>query len=973
MRPINTSSTEGEKVPEEKPAIGSRNHVPGRWGPTVRRRLRAALVAAAATAGLALSAAPAQAQEEFGIESFSAESSTTQAGAHPDLRTTVEFNTIDDLDDDPDVDALPGGPTAGQVLDLIVDIPAGVSGDPKAVPYCEQADYLEQACPASTQVGVLVINALAFGPFPFPTPVYNLAPRNENEVARLGVNLFETYIFLRPRSEGDLGIEASTLSINAIAGIWKLDLTLWGVPADHNGADIPRKPFLTNPTRCGEIEPPTARANSYGKPGEFVSAVADPAPTTVDGCELVPFDPSASLQPQSQAADSPSAYATTIEVPQNEDPDGIAASHLRDVEVTFPEGVSINPPAADGQVGCTDEELGIGTRDPASCPNASKIGRVEIDSPALSVPLRGGVYLREPTDDELFRLAIAASGQGVHLKSVGIARPDEDTGQITATFHDLPQQPAERIHLELFGGPRAPLANPPVCGTYETEVSLTSWSGKTVDLTDSFDITESPTGGPCPETLADRQFEPTMKAGVVNPVAGSFTPFVFRLKRPDGHQEILATEVTPPEGVTARLAAVPFCEDADAQAGTCGPESKVGTAITGAGAGPSPFYIQSGEVHLAGPYDPDGPGGDTPEAPLSLVISVPAIAGPFDLGTVNVRAAVYVDPTTAQLRVVSDPIPQILEGIPLRVRDIRIRMDRDRFTIAPTDCTETEVTGKATGSHGGEADLQNRFQVGECASLGFKPKLTFSAQGGKKATKRNAHPGLKANLVVPGADAYAEGAERGSQANIKRVQVTLPKGLFLDQASPALTDPCTREEYAEGNCPASSRVGTAVAHTPLLDEPLRGPVYLRTGDNKLPDLVADLDGLVDIDLVGAVSQAKQRIRNTFRIVPDVPVSSFELKIQGGAKGLLVNSNVGKGLCGKKRRQINVAMRAHNDRTHAYKTQMKAPCGKAKAKRLRRQAKQLRRQAKAARRAGRAAQAKRLGRRAERLARRAARR
>jgi hypothetical protein len=974
-------------------------------------------------------ATAASAAADFQIESFdgvieNADGSVaTQAGAHPHA-ASLSFLLSTTTDS--------GGRLIpdGNAKDIFIDLPAGFLGDPASIPKCTQAQLATPSpdpamegitsCPIESQVGTIAIAVLSGAPIPTVTqvPLYNMVPK-AGEPARFGFNVLIATMSagVTVRTGSDYGVTVAMRDSPAGAvPLVGATITLWGVPADpaHDperarlcvgvlGVPLtclpggresfaPRRPFLANPTEC-ESGPPvtTMRARSWQdqstlQSASFVLRSSEGDPVSLDGCERLPFDPSIRIRPQTQVADSPAGYEVRVSMPTSSNPDGLVQAHLKRAEITLPAGTTLAPPSADGLSGCKLEEVGLDRAGPADCPDSSKVGSARIVTPVLDEPLEGAIYLAEPNDpatpeqenpfNSLFAIYIVVEGSGVTVKLPGKVSLDQASGQITTTFEDNPQLPFTELRVIFFGGPRSALANPSSCGSYTTEASFTSWGGQTVDLSDSFEITESPGGEPCAETPADRPFEPQISAGVVNPVAGAFTPFTFRLTRQDGHQEILSTEVTPPEGVTARLAGIPFCDEADADAGTCGPESRVGTAIVGAGAGPSPFYITNGEVHLAGSYDPDHD-GPAEEAPISLVIKVPAIAGPFDLGVVNVRAAVYVDPTTAQLRVVSDPIPQILEGIPLRVRDIRIRMDRDHFTIAPTDCTETEVTGKATGSHGGEADLQNRFQVGECASLGFKPRLTFQAAGGKKATKRNAHPGLKANLKVPGADAYSEGSGRASQANIKRVQVTLPKGLFLDQASPALVDPCTREEYAESNCPASSKVGTAVAHTPLLDEPLEGPVYLRTGDNKLPDLVADLNGIVDIDLVGAVSQAKQRIRNTFQIVPDVPVSSFELRLDGGPKGLLVNSNTGKGLCGKKRRQINVAMRAHNGRTHSYTTQMKAACGKGKArnarnKRLSRQVKQLRSKARAALRAGRVAQAKRLRQRAQRLAHRAAR-
>jgi len=966
-----------------------------------------ALVAACALALLLAHAGQAlAAPDDYAIESVGASISTAQAGAHPDFTTVIEFAK--------DEQGIPHTTTR----DIEIELPPGLIANPTHIPPCAIADFINFDCPIESQVGVTTIEAYPFSAF--LEPVYLLHSPGKDVPARLGfiAGLYPLTFDISVRTEDEYGLTANLHGLPGVVFLARAETTLWGVPADPshdaerfgsalepilcggpcqpNRSNLAPVPFMTNPTSCTGLQQVRFKARSYYAPNVTHTATA-PLPA-ITGCESVPFEPTIDVRPTSSEADSATGLTARITVPQTgfDHPSGLASAHMASAVVELPEGMSINPSAADGLGACTEDQVGLISADPvrfngkpADCPPSSKVGTVRIETPVLDVALEGSLYLAEQDENPFGSLLagyMVAQGRGVVIKVAANFERDPDTGRITAIFDANPQQPFSELELRFKGGSRGVLATPPTCGTYEITSDLVPWSAadpahpadeEVVTQVSKITIDRGPGGGPClagdpaqpadAAALAERPFEPELKAGVQNPVAGSFTPFVFQLKRQDGDQEILATEVTPPEGVTARLAGIPFCSEADAAAGTCDPDSLVGHAVVGVGAG-HPFYLQgnnAGRVYLAGPYDPDG-NGPAERAPLSLVISVPAVAGPLDLGTVNVRAAVYVDPTTAQLRVVSDPLPQILEGIPLRMRDIRIVMDRPKFTIAPTNCTETKVTAKATGSHGAQVDLAKRFQVGECASLSFRPNLTFEALGGKQATKRNAHPGIKANLIVPGADAYSEGAGRGTHANIRRVQVTLPKGLFLDQSSPALADPCTREEYREGNCPASSRVGRAVAHTPLLDEPLEGPVYLRTGDNQLPDLVADLDGLVDIDLVGAVSQANGRIRNTFQLVPDVPISSFELRIEGGARGMLVNANTGKGLCGKGRRSIDVSMRAHNNRSHAYTTQMKAACGSAKAARAQRRAKALRRKARTLRRAGHHARAERLERRARRL-------
>jgi hypothetical protein len=512
-----------------------------------------------------------------------------------------------------------------------------------------------------------------------------------------------------------------------------------------------------------------------------------------------------------------------------------------------------------------------------------------------------------------------------------------------------------------------------------TEATLTPWSapdsGPPAETTDTFEITSGPGGLPCPADLADRPFDPELSAGMLSSTAGAFSPFVFKLKRDDGNQEILSTEVSPPEGVTAKLAGLPLCEEVDVAAGACNESNRVGTVIVGAGAGSDPFYIQApneGKVYMAGPYDPDG-GGPADEAPLSMLIEVPAVAGPFDLGEVSVRAAVYVDPETARLNVVSDDLPQILEGVPLRVRDIRVRIDRDNFTVAPTDCSAKQVEAVAHGSHGAVANLATHFQVSDCGGLGFDPEFDFVANN-SDATDRSDHPALDTTVDFnQPAGAYASANGVRPKANIAKAEVTLPESIILDQDS--LETICTRADYAAENCPANTQYGTAVAHSPLLDEPLQGPVYLRASDNPLPDLVADLNGIIDIDLAGAISQTggkNSRLRTTFASVPDQAVSSFNLKLRGGNDGLLVNS---ESVCSSKsRRKVDVKVFGQNNLTaHQSPRIAIRACEKQadrKAKRLQRKASKLKRKARKAKRKGDKAKARKLKHKAKRLQRKA---
>jgi hypothetical protein len=519
--------------------------------------------------------------------------------------------------------------------------------------------------------------------------------------------------------------------------------------------------------------------------------------------------------------------------------------------------------------------------------------------------------------------------RGVLVKVPGRIDLDPATGRITTTFDDLPQFPFEDLTLKFRSGDRAPLVNPPTCGTHVIAVELFSYAqpGDPVDASSTYSLEEGPGGGPCLGSLSQRPFEPSLIAGTVNPVAGAFSPLAVRVTRTDADQEISTAEGTAPAGLAASLRGVGRCSDAKIAAAaarshpgdgaleqaspSCPAGSRIGTVETGAGAGPSPIYVP-GKVYLAGPYE---------GAPLSGVAIVPAIAGPTDLGVIVVRSPAYVDPDTAQISLKTDPLPQIVNGVLIRVREVRIHLDRPGFTLNPTSCAPSSIDATLHSSEGKSKALSNRFQVGDCGHLGFKPRVTLKLRGG---TRRGAHPSLRA-VVRP----------REGDANIARAAVTLPHSAFLDQGH--IRTICTRVQFNAGGgngerCPRAAIYGRARAFTPLLDEPLEGPVFLRSSSHKLPDLVVALHGPpslpIDVNLDGRVDSAHGGIRNTFEAVPDAPVSKFVLAMQGGKKGLIVNST---DLCAGKHR-ANVRLDGHNGKQATLKPLMRAQCGKSKSKR-----------------------------------------
>ncbi len=958
-------------------------------GATTRRHSLAAtmtLLSVTALAAGALAALPAVASaQEFGIDSFSTDASSSQAGAHADVSTTLTLNT-DEV-----------GNPIDQLRNVRAELPPGLVGNPENVPACSNRDFEIFNCSAPSQVGTLGVsivvcegkattmaqpaaagateifvdntdgfcaddqnNTITIGtgptaetahiaffpsiegrlqlaeplasahaagedvvhmgvPLSAPIPLFNLEP-TPGHVATLGASLLIATIIVQVDVGPDGSLVATISDASTFLPLAGTKLTLWGVPSDPShdpfrcnqiaqecgvpGAPDPA-PFMTNPTDCsGPPLQTTISISSFQDPGTFATATtSQPAPT---GCNALQFDPSISFSPSVSAADSPGGFSFNLHVPQDEEPYSLATPALRTAAVTLPEGVSVNPSAADGLATCTEAQIGLGTDSEPTCPNASKIGTAEIVTPLLDDPLEGSIYLATPNDnpfDSLLAVYVVAEGSNVLIKLAGQIEADPDTGQLVTTFDDNPQVPFSDLTLSFFGGPRGALATPQTCGTFETTAELTPWSapdsGAPATASTSFDITSGPNGAPCATSLDERPFDPGFVAGTIDPVAGAFTPFTLRVNRPDGHQELSTIEATLPPGVTARLAGITPCPEAQANAGTCPGLSQVGTAIIGAGAGSNPFHL-TGTVYLTGPY-----GG----APLGLSIVTRAIAGPFDLGTVVVRAGIFVDPTDAHLTVVSDPLPSILQGIPLRLRSVRVTMDRNQFTLNPTNCSEMSVSGVIGGSGGTSAEVSNRFQVGDCSALGFQPTMTQNLLGPKSATRRGNNPGLDVTLRA-----------RDGDANQKRVRVILPKSITLDAGSVGTF--CTPEQLAADACPPETQYGTGTASTPVLDEPLGGPAYLVSRPGAVfPDLVVVLEGQIRIELRGATAiTPANRVQTTFA-APDVPISVFTLRLDGGAGGLLFNA---LDLCSKRARpnNSNVVMTAQNGKSVTVKPKVK---------------------------------------------------
>lgn len=856
---------------------------------------------------------------------------------------------------------------------LQIDIPPGLIVNPEATPRCPRADFERVLviggeprripnCPDGSIVGqeevTLVTNAAGVEGLPkgfvippdpakgTKVPLYNIVPEF-GEPARFGFIIgFGRVVFLETRIawesdyHGSFTIRPPQPTIPGVSTL-KSRLVNYGrdagnkklaAPGSNVVIDDPTDPngdgtYLTMPTTC--FDPDTGaystffRAESWEEPnptfpeGSTAVEAALPEGVAVVGCDLVPFDPSLEVSPGTDQIDSPAAPVVTVKMPFEPNPVGLERSHVRNADLVLPEGMGLNPSAAPGLETCTTEQFGKGTRNPVACPAGSKIGTAEVETQPLPPDsLNGDVYLgqqlsRDPESGEMYRIFINPKSDryGVDVRLIGNIKADAETGQLTASLRETPQVPFESVTMRLDPD-KGLVTSPPTCGPNQSTGSLEPWArpGTFATPTSEFKLTSSPKGGGCPETLAARPFEPGFGAGPRNGKAGAFSPFELRIFRDDGEQEIRRVDVHLPPGMVAKLRGVEYCpEDAIAGSGAksgsevlasplCPESSWVGTAKIHAGSGPNPLKVD-GNVYLAGPYK---------EAPVSLVFVTSAVAGPFDLGTVVVRVALNVDRETAEVHAVSDPIPFVFGGAKLGIRKIEVELTRKKFTLNPTTCRSGFQV--LAGIFGGganpldpaswfEAKPSSPFRATECRKLKFKPKFAAKILGGKGQTQRADNPKFRAIFDA-----------RKNDANLRRVAFILPRATILDQGH--IRTICTRVQLAARECPKKAIYGHARASSPLVKGDLKGPVYLTSSDNPLPDLLVDLRGQVDIQLRGVISSVKNgRLKTVFPKVPDVAVNRFVLTMRGGNRGLLVNS---QNLCARKRTGF-LNMKAQNSR------------------------------------------------------------
>lgn len=862
--------------------------------------------------------------EAFGLAAFDAAGAPdSRAGDHPGAVTaTIDYKTA--------MAPATSAETfvaAEEPKTAIVNLPLGVVGDTLAADQCPESQLNggaeENLCPQGSQIGLVAVNyngATVSHLF----KLYNMAPE-PGYPAVFGFHVSEIPILMRARvlpsaSGYYLSIAVPDIPRSAYLKITGVSLTLFGNPSEQDGIGNSAKPtgFVTNPSNCssgplrGSVE-----MNSWVNPSRWVAQEAtmyEASPTQgVSGCRLLEFGSTIAVAPESTQADTPSGYEVDLKVPQAPELFGaLATPDLRNAELTLPEGVALSPGAADGLVSCKatgPEGIELGSGDavshdlqegetegtdglvhpsPGHCPSASAIGTVEVKTPLLAEPLHGHIFTAEPlcggsgqpacSDAEaaagnIFRLYLEAEGSGVIVKLEGRARANPTSGQLTVTFKENPQFPFEELKVQLKGGPRAPLANPQSCGAATTTSLLEPWSapesGPAATPTSSFGVTGCGSAMP---------FSPGFLAQTAEPTAGGFSPFTVTLSRHDGEQNIGAVSVATPPGLLGMLSKVQLCPEAQAASGTCGPESLIGHSQVGAGSGSHPFY-EPGEVFLTGPYHGQ---------PFGLSIVTHAVAGPYNLGTIVVRASIHVDPTTAALTVASDPLPRIIDGVPLRIQAINVAIDKPGFIFNPTNCNQQAVTGtiagaQPSGAPGSGATVSTRFSATGCKNLPFKP--TFSALSEAKTSKAN------------GAYLHVKITSGAGQANIAQVKTDLP--LQLPSRLTTLQKACLAATFEANpaSCPSGSLVGKASATTPALKSQLTGPAYLVShGNAAFPDLEIVLQGEgITLILDGNTDIKKGITSSFFKTVPDAPVSSFDLVLPTGPRSLLAANG---SLCAK---------------------------------------------------------------------------
>jgi hypothetical protein len=900
------------------------------------RRIAAALVLAVLS--FAAMAAPAAAPASQAITEFEVGSSDQRAGGHPDLITRLRLDK-------------PGQPEIAK--NVTINLPEGIFGNPGAVFKCRASVFVLNECTAGSQIGLISIIANYEGnpnKILGTAPLYNMETVSEDEAARIAFVVptidIPVVIPIEVRNNSDLGLKLSVNSISQTLALTQAAMTVWGFPADEDHdanrfypgspgappgcpgslqvdclsppnarAGIVVKPYIDNPSVCtGEPLPVTVDVVTYQDP--VPSSKESDFPATTD-CENQRFDPVLNLGLTTNETDAPSGLDIQLKATQFLTGVAPSASTLRSGTLTLPEGLTINPDAADGQISCADAQARFKSLLPGNCPDNSKIGTLEVVTPALDDPLIGSLYIGEPLPGNQYRAFMIFDGQGIHAKLVVEIHPDPGTGQLTMSLTDIPQVPFEEFNLHLFASDRGLIATPTFCRIYSATGRLTPWNASLATQTSSPIVSaiSGPKGAPCPGQV--RPFNPRLVAGTSTPVAGDFSAFTLKLDRDDGDQFLGDLTFKMPPGFTGNLRGIGYCPEGsiataagnlgrvEQAAPSCPTSSQIGTTNVAAGPGEHPFHAV-GKMYLAGPFK---------GAPLSVVAVTPALAGPYDYGVVVVRVALHVDPQTAQVSAASDTVPSIIGGIPIRMRSIQVNIDKPNFTINPTNCSPFTVDSQGIGDQGTVTDFSSYFQAVNCARLAFKPKMTMRQLGGRKATRRAVNPSLKFDLRT-----------RTGDANIKSLSVTLPTAFEIDQRH--LGNICSEKELTEKECAGRTPIGKATTTTPLLDQPLSGPVYAVSGSGGLPRLAFILNGQVNlVPRADTKTTGDGRLQTTVPVVPDAPIGHFALTVFGGKTGYLINT---RDIC-THTPVISVAYNGQNGKSSSQQIKVKTKCGKKKGR------------------------------------------
>ena len=813
-----------------------------------------------------------------------------------------------------------------------VELPKGLNVNPQAVPQCPVATFKADACPAASEVGTSYVTTEApiiggVGPLPFA--VYDLVP-NEGEPALFGFHVTTplipavsefTYLETQIEWAGDFHESFSINNIEAFPPLLRDRLVFNGRAG--NGS------FLTLPSPCNGDA--TTFLTLESSAGEVTPNTPATPPVPISGCASVPFKPTVTAS-ASGPTDSAVPVAVSLNLPQHSGGGELNTSTVRTANVTLPAYTGLNPATAPGLKFCPDNAFPLKSRVPISCPAESQVGTVAIEAPELPAgSLKGPVYLatqksREPLSGQEYRVFFNAESAkyGVQVRVEGRIKANPTTGQITGEFSELPQVAFSSASLT-FGAQAKHaipvLSSPPLCTNTATSSAIPYSTGAlTPTPATELKLTQAPGGTPCAKTMAERPFKPGFAAKPGTSKVATYTPYTLTISRPEGQQEIKGFNITLPPGATAKLAGIPYCTPKEYEsalnrsgaeqnkASACSAKSEIGVATIQAGTGPSPLSI-NGKVYLSGPYK---------GAPLSVVVITPAVAGPFDLGNVVVRAPLALNPETGQAST-SAEIPDVFGGVKLDIRSIVVNLNKKEFTLNGTGCEASATTGNVRG---GGADPTNpaawstvnvsaAFQSAGCNELAFSPNLKLRLFG---QTRRAQHPKLRATLIT-----------KAGQANTKLASVALPHAIFLDQSS--LGTVCTRPQFAAEQCPKKSVYGYARAWSPLLANPIEGQVVLRSSNNTLPDMVAHLKGQVNVDLDGRIDSFKGGIRTTFASIPDLPVSKFVLTLPGGKRGLLQAST---DLCAKPVKGI-IRLQGQNGKKSNRHVRIQTPCGHKKKK------------------------------------------